>query len=110
MDKARKPAGRGTPELRVTIAKKNDKNENLAPKFFDFLSDYFRHNGAESLKAVEEDIEKRIIVRVLRETGGNQREAAAILGIKPTTLNYKIKKHSLYIRRVVYLSPDGEEA
>jgi transcriptional regulator with GAF, ATPase, and Fis domain len=110
MDKATKPAGRGTAELRVTTAQKNDRNENLAPQFFDFLSDYFRNNGAGSLKAIEEDIEKRIIVRVLRETGGNQKEAASVLGIKPTTLNYKIKKHGLCIRRVVYLSPEGEEA
>jgi DNA-binding NtrC family response regulator len=39
-----------------------------------------------------EDYEKSIIQRTLQRTGGVQKEAARILGLKPTTLHEKIKR------------------
>jgi transcriptional regulator with PAS, ATPase and Fis domain len=56
------------------------------------LTDQLCDHITESLEAVERTIERRIIVRVLRKTNGNQTKAAKLLGIKRTTLNYKIKK------------------
>ncbi|KAF0094131.1 MAG: two-component system NtrC family nitrogen regulation response regulator GlnG [Puniceicoccaceae bacterium 5H] len=48
---------------------------------------------------VDEDIlhyiEREMIVRVLRETGGNQVKASAILGITRATLRKRIDQHSL---------------
>ena len=38
------------------------------------------------------EIEKEMIIKALKVSGGNQRVASFILGIKPTTLNEKIKK------------------
>ena len=38
------------------------------------------------------EIEKEMIIKALKVSGGNQRIASFILGIKPTTLNEKIKK------------------
>jgi transcriptional regulator with GAF, ATPase, and Fis domain len=37
-------------------------------------------------------LERDIIFHVLEQTNGNQREAAEILGIKPTTLFYKLRR------------------
>lgn len=55
------------------------------------------------LKNFLNDIEIRLIIFSLMETNGNQREAAKILGIKPTTLNEKMKKHNVKIRKSVTL-------
>lgn len=47
------------------------------------------------LKRFINEFEKEMISRALRVSGGNQRIAAFILGLKPTTLNEKIKKFDL---------------
>ena len=47
--------------------------------------------------------ERRLIESALRQTGGNQRRAAKLLGILPTTLNEKLKR----FRRVEAPGPSG---
>jgi len=47
------------------------------------------------LKSFICEIEKEMIIKALKVAGGNQRVASFILGIKPTTLNEKIKKFSI---------------
>ena len=47
------------------------------------------------LKNFIDEIEKDMISKALKVAGGNQRVASFILGIKPTTLNEKIKKFDL---------------
>jgi DNA-binding NtrC family response regulator len=47
------------------------------------------------LKDFIREIEKAMIIRALRISGGSQRIASFVLGIKPTTLNEKIKKMSI---------------
>jgi len=44
------------------------------------------------LKDAIDRLERDIIFHVLEQTNGNQREAAEILGIKPTTLFYKLRR------------------
>jgi len=44
-------------------------------------------------------IEIDLIRRALSMTGGRQRDAAALLGVKPTTLNMKIKRLGINIAR-----------
>jgi transcriptional regulator with GAF, ATPase, and Fis domain len=44
------------------------------------------------LKEAIERLERDIIFHVLEQTNGNQREAAEILGLKPTTLFYKLRR------------------
>ncbi len=37
-------------------------------------------------------LERDIILHVLEQTNGNQHDAAAVMGIKPTTLHYKLRR------------------
>jgi len=53
------------------------------------------------LKRLIDDIEKEILIHVLREAEGNQKEAAAKLGIKYTTLNEKVKRLRIRFKRTV---------
>ena len=48
-----------------------------------------------SLDEVIGQIEKEILMRVLTETAGNQSQAAAKLGLKRGTLQYKMKQYNL---------------
>lgn len=41
------------------------------------------------------EFEIKLIRTALMRTGGNQRRAAAMLGVKPTTLNSKIKHYGI---------------
>ena len=52
-------------------------------------------NGNVPLKNFMGEFEKEMISRALRLSGGSQRIASFILGIKPTTLNEKIKKYKI---------------
>ena len=47
-------------------------------------------------------VERSIIIRTLSMVNGCQKEAAKILGVKYTTLNEKIKKYNIRIRKNVY--------
>jgi DNA-binding NtrC family response regulator len=54
--------------------------------------------------------ESELIRHALQRTGGNQRRAAKLLGVKVTTLNCKIKRlgiaTDLYEHRLVHPDPD----
>jgi transcriptional regulator with GAF, ATPase, and Fis domain len=43
--------------------------------------------------------ERRIIESTLDATGGVQKDAARLLGLKPTTLNEMIKRHNIQLPR-----------
>jgi DNA-binding NtrC family response regulator len=45
-----------------------------------------------NLKARVEDYERQLILNALRETGGQQRRAAASLGVLPSTLHEKMTR------------------
>ena len=51
-----------------------------------------------NLKALVDDYEKRLIESALVESAGNQRRAAAALGLLPTTLHEKMKRLGLLRR------------
>jgi len=53
------------------------------------------------LKAALGTIERGIIIETLRSFDGIQSQAAVKLGLKATTLNEKIKKYGINIRKVV---------
>ncbi len=53
------------------------------------------------LKQILAGIERSLIQRALRRTGGNQKRAAARLQVNPTTLHEKMKRHGLLRRRPV---------
>jgi len=52
------------------------------------------------LKRFLDDCEKKILLDCLHETGGRQKNAAAMLGIQPTSLCEKMRKHGIQGRRV----------
>jgi DNA-binding NtrC family response regulator len=52
-----------------------------------------------SLKDVIASFERRLIETTLDSTRGVQKEAARLLGLKPTTLNEMIKRHNILLPR-----------
>jgi DNA-binding NtrC family response regulator len=52
-----------------------------------------------NLREVIASFERRIIESTLDATGGVQKDAARLLGLKPTTLNEMIKRHSIPLGR-----------
>jgi DNA-binding NtrC family response regulator len=67
------------------------------------------------LKAFMDSFEKKILLSCLRLTRGNQKNAAALLCIKPTALFEKMRKHGIRSQRrglpgepCVYLSAEGD--
>jgi two-component system response regulator HydG len=61
--------------------------------------DEFPTSGARpTLKALVEDYERRVIAEALRSAEGNQRRAARLLGVLPTTLHEKMKRLGLLRR------------
>ena len=48
-----------------------------------------------TLKAMVATYERRVIEEALQATGGNQRRAARVLGVLPTTLHEKMKRLGL---------------
>jgi DNA-binding NtrC family response regulator len=61
----------------------------------EFTSDGY---GRLSLKALLDAYERQLILTALSSTAGNQRRAAASLGLLPTTLHEKMKRLGL-VRR-----------
>jgi DNA-binding NtrC family response regulator len=62
----------------------------------------YQPNCARGFDEAVECFEAGLIIRALKRSGGNQREAAKMLRLKPTTLNAKIKKY-----RINYRALDG---
>ena len=57
------------------------------------------HETPIALKDVIGELEKKVIVQVLNEVEGNQKDAARILGMKYTTLNEKLKRYGIRVKR-----------
>jgi DNA-binding NtrC family response regulator len=54
-----------------------------------------------SLKSRVEAYERRLIMAALTRTGGNQQRAALMLGVRPTTLNEKLRRLGIGVLRQV---------
>jgi DNA-binding NtrC family response regulator len=57
-------------------------------------------NAHRPLKDLVADYERQLITEALVATNGNQRRAAAALGLLPTTLHEKLKRLGLHTPRV----------
>jgi DNA-binding NtrC family response regulator len=53
-------------------------------------------SSRKDLKSLLENYERTLILDALRNTSGNQRQAAFALGILPTTLHEKLKRLGLW--------------
>lgn len=52
-------------------------------------------NSGISLRHEVRRYETQLIIQALEATGGNQKRAARLLGLRPTTLNSKLKQYRL---------------
>lgn len=66
--------------------------------------------GSESLyNDAQEVMDREVLTRVLRHTGGNQLQAARILGINRGSLRTKIKTLNIHIDRTVWSESDQDD-
>jgi Nif-specific regulatory protein len=56
-----------------------------------------------SLPGVVADLERQRLIEALQRSGGVQTRAAAILGITPRQLGYKLKKYQIDPRRIIWM-------
>ena len=62
-----------------------------------------------NLKSLVDDYERRLIEMALMESAGNQRRAAAALGLLPTTLHEKMKRYGM-LRRPLEATQEYSQA
>ncbi len=67
-------------------------------RLFEFIKQYKISEGSNLYYALMREIEKPLITLVLKETNGNKKEAAHILGLNRNTLRKKIKDLNLRIK------------
>jgi len=70
----------------------------IEKRLFEFIKQYKISEGSNLYHALIREIEKPLITLVLKETGGNKKEAAHILGLNRNTLRKKIKDLNLEIK------------
>jgi len=75
------------------------KKQRLKRYLFWIFVEYFFDSSNIPLKEFMGKIEKNIILITLYKVSGDQRQAADILGLKYTTLNEKIKKYQIRVRK-----------
>ncbi len=75
--------------------------EEQLNKLGPFFEEFYASRMA-SLKEFLANIERSLILDTLEKTKGDQKKAAGILGLKPTTLHEKIKRYHIYFRTVVF--------
>lgn len=63
--------------------------------FFHFFIDYFYMKENIDLKDFLNSLERAILVKMLDRFNGNQKNTAAFLRLKHTTLNQKVRKHKI---------------
>ncbi len=66
------------------------------------LDEYFaslegERPGGRLFYLVQSEVEQALLERILRETGGNQRQAAELLGLNRNTLRKKIQAYGIRI-------------
>lgn len=76
-------------------------HEEQLNMFESFFEEFYASRMA-SLKEFLANIERSLILVTLEKTDGDQKKAAEILGLKPTTLHEKIKRYHIYFRKVVF--------
>jgi DNA-binding NtrC family response regulator len=64
------------------------------------------HNGIDLNSAMEE-LENRLIMQALEKSGGNKKEAAALLCLKRTTFIEKLKKKKIFSEFLTSETLDG---
>lgn len=76
--------------------------ENMWETLLNAVFDRVSSTESLSLKEFMDDLERRLIIRMLFRANGNRRKAAQLLGIKYTTLHEKLKKHNIHFKNMAY--------
>ena len=80
------------------ISPLQEKQLSLEEKAFIFFLIYYRTNKGIGLKDFIDNLERIIITATMEMLHNHQRAVARFLGLKPTTLNEKIKKYDIKFR------------
>jgi len=86
--------------LKSIIDEIKEPGEQTWQILLDEILEYFFISQRRPLREIQNILEKAILIKVLSRVNGNQRRAAKFLGIKNTTLGYKIKKHNIKFQRL----------
>lgn len=92
---------RSTKEYRVGKNKLSE-GEDYIKRLFSLFLERACINESVPLGLLMNTVERSIIIRTLSMVDGSQKEAAKILGLKYTTLNEKVKKYKILLRKSVY--------
>ncbi len=71
------------------------REENVDIIIEDIITDAFFLDPQNEMSRFLKDLEKKLILAVLKKVNGNQKEAATLLRIKYTTLNEKIHRYKI---------------
>jgi len=85
-------------ETRIKVDTDEEGFEALLDELYERLSKIPESGDREDMMSI---VERALIVRALKETEGNQFQAAQILGINRNTLRYKIEKYEIKISKSV---------
>ena len=78
-----------------TAFSKEWKLKNFQKEIFDHLIEMYIAKGGAPLPDIIADLEKSILSKALDQFNGNLKDTAHFLGIKYSTLYYKMKKYNL---------------
>jgi DNA-binding NtrC family response regulator len=79
------------------------KSRKYRTELFDIFVEYWCTTMPMNLRSLINDVERSVIIKILRKFNGNQRITAKALGINPTTLCEKLKKHRIYFRKAPFI-------
>lgn len=91
-----------------TEIQNSSSEEKNIQGLFDELLEEFLLRGEMPLKEFLTYVELSLLVSMLAQSKGNQREAAKILGIRHTTLNEKLKRYNMSFRKVLVFNGEKE--
>jgi DNA-binding protein Fis len=87
-------------EIQHVHSRGRDRGRKKRIKDLSKMAVELSHENQVPLKKVIGELEKQILIRVLKEVGASQVKAARILGMKYTTLNEKLRHYGIRIKRI----------
>lgn len=82
--------------LKKQTGKRGDLSEH--DLLIEFIEHFCIKNGI-PFRALMDQLERSFLKRILSEMNGNQKATSKVLGIKPTTLYEKVKRHNIRFKK-----------
>jgi DNA-binding NtrC family response regulator len=92
----------GAVECAISNTRPQQIDESLLPSRIRYSSLKAIPGSGIDLPEMVDDFERGLIETALRQTGGNQTKASAILGLRVQTLNMKLKRFSEQGKEIKY--------